>query len=86
MQPKANTPNKEFPTAAPFCDAVVAEVADPFTQPEKVYLFLVVDAIAQLFDPKANMPTVPATTGVTLLLAALKADGPYALLALTVNV
>ena len=32
------------------------------------------------------MPTVPAATGVALLLAALNADGPYALLALTVNV
>ena len=32
------------------------------------------------------MPTVPAINGVALLLAALNADGPYALLALTVNV
>lgn len=54
-------------------------MATAFTQLEKVYLSRVVVAF-----PIANIPT--EAIGATLLLAALKADGPYALLALTVNV
>jgi len=51
-------------------------VAAALTHPENVYLLRVVVATLQELQPKANMPTVPPATGVTLPLAALNADGP----------
>ena len=82
--PKANIPTFALPAAEPPEDAALADVAEELTQPENVYLLRVVEAPDAY--PSANMPTVPAITGVALLLAALNADGPYALLALTVKV
>ena len=82
--PNAKIPTLAVPAAAPRYEAELAAVADDTTQPENVYLSRVVDGT--VVYPNANMPTVPAATGVALPLAALNADGPYALLALTVKV
>jgi hypothetical protein len=83
-RPNANIPTVELPAAEPYKDATLAAVAVALTQPEYVYLSRVVEAPDTY--PSANMPTVPAVNGVALPLAALNADGPYALLALTVKV
>jgi len=48
---------------------------------KNVYLFLLLDCC-----PKANIATLPIALGVTLELAALKTDGPKALVALTLKV
>ena len=82
--PSANIPTVALPAAAPLRDAALAAAPDETTHPENVYLSRVVEALG--VPPKAKMPTVPAANGVALPLAALNADGPYALLALTVNV
>jgi len=84
VYPKAKIPTVKVPAAEPLYEAELAAVADDTEHPENVYLSRVVDVLGAW--PKAKIPVVPAATGVTLELAALKADGPYALLALTVNV
>jgi len=83
--PKAKMPTVALPAAAPCFDAVLAAAADALTSPEYVYLSRVVEATQQTV-PKANIANVPETIGVALLLAALNADGPKTLVALTLNV
>ena len=82
----AKIPTVALPAAEPYVETALEAVAEALTQPENVYLLRVVVAVHVASVPKAKMPTVPAVNGVALLLAALNADGPYALLALTVNV
>jgi hypothetical protein len=88
LPPKAKIAAVALPAADPASDAEDDAVADELTHPEKVYLFRQVElAPKEALYPNANMPIVPVgKIGFTPELAALNADGPYALLALTVNV
>jgi hypothetical protein len=62
-------------------------VAQEFTHPEYIYLLRLVDTPFGEFEyPSANIAKFPLADGVALELAALNADGPKALLALTLNV
>ena len=84
VYPNAKIPTVELPAAAPEYDAELAAVPDDTTQPEYVYLSRVVDE--PVVYPKANIAKVPVGAGVTLDVAALNADGPKTLVALTLNV
>ena len=74
--PNAKIPTVALPVAEPPRDAELADVPHDETHPENVYLLRVDVAPLPAIYPNANMPTVPAATGVTLPLAALNADGP----------
>ena len=80
--PIAKIPTVTVPAAAPPTEQTLDAVATALTSPEYVYLLRIV--VAEL--PKANIANVPEGNGVALLLAALKADGPKTLVALTLNV
>ncbi len=82
--PRAKIPTAAVPAAEPKQLAVLAAAPDDTTHPEYVYLSRVV--LGPLAFPKANIANVPETIGVALLLAALNADGPKTLVALTLNV
>jgi hypothetical protein len=67
-------PTVLLPVAEPHEDAVVAAPPALTTSPEYVYLLRVVTR--EPVVPNANMPTVPSSTAVMLLLNALIGDGP----------
>ena len=75
-QPSAKIPTVLLPVAEPLFEAAVAAPPAPTTQPEYVYLFRVVVAALEEFRPKANIPNVPSSTAVMLLLNALIGEGP----------
>jgi hypothetical protein len=80
--PVAKIPTKAVPAAEGRLPAYTAVLATALTSPAKVYLFLAEGDQS----PILNIATVPEGNGVALLLAALKADGPKTLVALTLNV
>jgi hypothetical protein len=75
-----------FPAAEPTLDAAVAAPPALTTQPEYVYLSRVVVGEIAALSPSANIPNVPSTAAVMLLLNALIGDGPKLFRAKTPNV
>ena len=75
VNPNANIPTVEFPTAEPWLDAAVADAADALVEHEYVYLLRMVDPV-QDTKPNANMPFVEFPAADPNLLAQLAASAP----------